>query len=48
LSLLEVIQHANHDRALAEQQRAFEDQRCLVVQQVLPPFWLFKSCREGH
>src|SRR5262245_39859498 len=36
-SLLQMIGHTNHNHALAKQQRAFERQRGLIVQQMLPP-----------
>jgi hypothetical protein len=37
-SLLQVIGNVSYDYTLLEQQRAFEHQRTLIVQQVLPPF----------
>src|SRR6059036_2054439 len=33
----EMKRHARHDRVRAEEQRALDEQRALVVQQMLPP-----------
>ncbi len=35
--MLEVVRHAGHDDALFEKQRAFQEQRTLIVEQLLPP-----------